>query len=277
MGGDPMISVENCSKIYPRGNVVAFEGLSFEVRRHEIVTIVGPSGCGKTTLLRSINGLVPLTAGVIRIGDTEVTEPDPRIAIVFQHFGLFPWQTVESNVGFGLRMQGVKKSEWHPLARSHIELVGLKGFERSYPYQLSGGMKQRVGLARALAMEPEVLLMDEPFASVDAQTRELLQEQLLQIWQNKPRTMVFITHSIEEALLIGDRVIVLTRQPGRVKETIDVPFERPRAFEQVYADPRFGELRNHIWTQLEQEGAKDALVGAPAADLANLLQPESED
>ena len=259
-----MISVDNCTKVYPRGNVVAFEGLTFDVKRHEIVTIVGPSGCGKTTLLRAINGLVPLSGGTIRIDGDPVTEPDPRIAIVFQHFGLLPWQTVESNVAFGLRMQGRRKADWLPIAQRYIQLVGLEGFERSYPYHLSGGMRQRVGLARALAMEPEVLLMDEPFASVDAQTRELLQEQLLAIWRANPRTMVFITHSIDEALLLGDRVIVLTGRPGRTKDMIDVPFERPRDFESVHADARFAELLSHIWAQLDQEGIRGGEAPATA-------------
>jgi NitT/TauT family transport system ATP-binding protein len=250
---DTMISIDNCTKIYPRGNVVAFEGLSFDVARNEIVTVVGPSGCGKTTLLRCIDGLIPLTLGSIRIGDTEVVGTDPRLAMVFQHFGLFPWQTVETNIAFGLRNQGMKRAQWRPKVREYIQQVGLEGFEKTYPYQLSGGMRQRVGLARALVMDPQVLLMDEPFASVDAQTREVLQAQFFRICEENPRTTIFITHSIEEAVVIGDRVIVLAARPGRVKEIIDVPFGRPRQLEELHSDPRVGEIRNHIWESLKQE------------------------
>lgn len=247
-----MITVENCRKEFTRGEVVAFEGLSFEVARHEAVTIVGPSGCGKTTLLKCMDALVPLSSGSIRLAGEEVTAPDPRIAMVFQHFGLFPWKTVEDNVAYGLRMQGVSRSEWRPKVHEYIEVVGLSGFEQAYPYQLSGGMQQRVGLARALVMEPEVLLMDEPFGAVDAQTRVILQGELLRIWEETPRTMVFVTHDIEEALLLGDRVIVLSARPGRVREIVDVPFDRPRDLSRLYADPRLGEMRNRIWDQLKK-------------------------
>lgn len=268
MPDDVMIAVDGCTKVYPRGNVMAFDDLSFKVSQHEIVTIVGPSGCGKTTLLRCMDGLISLSSGSIRIGDSEVTEPDPRIAMVFQHFGLFPWQTVEVNVALGLRNQGMRRSEWRPLVHRYIDLVGLGGFERAYPYHLSGGMRQRVGLARALVMQPEVLLMDEPFASVDAQTREILQAQLLDIWASDPRTMIFITHSIEEAVIIGDRVIVMTGRPGHVKEIIDVPFERPRRLEEIRSDPRLGELRNRIWELLKQE-SRDTDAAAARKSVAS--------
>ncbi|HXF56224.1 MAG TPA: ABC transporter ATP-binding protein [Actinomycetota bacterium] len=244
-----MISVLKATKAFGNG-VVAFKDLTVEVASEEILCIVGPSGCGKTTLLRCIGGLTPLTEGSIRIGGQEVTRPPRNVAIVFQHFGLFPWMTVEANVAYGLKVAGVKRQERLERARQYIRLVGLEGFERRYPYQLSGGMQQRVGLARALAVEPEVLLMDEPFASVDAQTRELLQEQLLQIWETHRRTMVFVTHSIEEAILMGDRVAVLSTRPGQVKEVIEVPFGRPRRISGVFQDPRFGPLRNHVWQTL---------------------------
>jgi len=247
-----MITVRDCRKQFARGDVLAFENLSFDVARHEAVTIVGPSGCGKTTLLKCIDALVPLTSGSIRLAGREITEPDPRIAMVFQHFGLFPWKTVQDNVAYGLRMQGVSRAEWRPRVHRYIGLVGLEGFEQAYPYQLSGGMQQRVGLARALAMEPEVLLMDEPFGAVDAQTREILQQELLRIWEEAPRTMVFVTHDIEEALLVGDRVIVMTPRPGRVSRIVDVPFRRPRNINELYADPRLGRLRNEIWDLLRE-------------------------
>jgi len=245
----PMISVRKATKVFAN-DVVAFEDLSLEVAHEEILCIVGPSGCGKTTLLRCIGGLTSLTGGSIQIGGDEVDRPPRNVAIVFQHFGLFPWMTVEANVAYGLKVGGVKRQERLERARRYIELVGLEGFEDRYPYQLSGGMQQRVGLARALAVEPEVLLMDEPFASVDAQTRELLQEQLLQIWETHRRTMVFVTHSIEEAILMGDRVAVLSTRPGQVKEIIEIPFGRPRKISAVFQDPRFGSLRNHVWQTL---------------------------
>lgn len=252
---EDFISINNATKVYERGNVLAFEDMNFEVRQHEIVTIVGPSGCGKTSLLRAIDGLIPLTSGTVTIGGEVVTEPDPRVAMVFQHFGLFPWQTVEKNVGFGLRNQGVPKEQWKATAARYIDLVDLAGFEQAYPYHLSGGMRQRVGLARALAVEPEVLLMDEPFASVDAMTREQLQQQLMDIWDGSPRTMIFITHSIDEAVLLGDRVVVMGARPGRVKEIIDIPFSHPRILTEIRADTRVADLRNHIWELLRKEGA----------------------
>ena len=254
---DVVISIEEASKVFGDGDVVAFEGFNLEVKEHEALCIVGPSGCGKTTLLRCIDGLIPLSAGRIRIRDEVVTKAHPNVALVFQHFGLFPWMTVESNVAYGLKVGGVSKTERLQRAGHYIDLVGLGGFERKYPYQLSGGMQQRVGLARALTMEPEVLLMDEPFASVDAQTREILQEQLLQIWETQRRTMVFITHSIEEAILMGDRVAVLSTRPGTVKEIIDIPFAHPRVINEIFRDERFAELRNRVWNKLRDEATAE--------------------
>jgi NitT/TauT family transport system ATP-binding protein len=177
--------------------------------------------------------------------------------MVFQHFGLFPWMTVENNVAYGMKVGGVNKDERLERALRYIKLVGLTGFEKKYPYQLSGGMQQRVGLARAMTMEPEVLLMDEPFASVDAQTREILQEQLLSIWETERRTMIFITHSIEEAILMGDRVAVLSTRPGRVKRIIDIPFGHPRNVSETFADVRFGKLRNTVWQELRAEASAE--------------------
>jgi NitT/TauT family transport system ATP-binding protein len=252
---DALIDISGCSKVYPRGPVTVFEDFNLQIRRNEIVTIVGPSGCGKTTLLRCLNGLIPLTSGTIRIDDERVEGPHPRMAMVFQHFGLLPWQTVEKNVAFGLRMKGVPKAEWRDAAARCIDVVGLTGFERSYPFHLSGGMRQRVGLARALAVEPDVLLMDEPFASVDAQTRETLQRELLTISEARPITMIFITHSIEEALLMGDRIVVLSPRPARVRRVIDVPFERPRDVDSVVGDPLFAALRQEIWHLLGDKTA----------------------
>jgi NitT/TauT family transport system ATP-binding protein len=262
-GTGVMIAIEGGTKVFGE-DVVAFEDFNLDVREREALCIVGPSGCGKTTLLRCIDGLIPLTRGTIRVHDEVVTRPHPSVALVFQHFGLFPWMTVVDNVAYGLRVSGVKKEERLARAERYIQMVDLTGFEKKYPYQLSGGMQQRVGLARALAMEPEVLLMDEPFASVDAQTREILQEQLLQIWETNRRTMVFITHSIEEAILMGDRVAVLSTRPGRVKQIIDIPFGHPRKISGIFEDPRFGELRNQIWSQLRADASAELTITVDA-------------
>src|SRR3954464_14064968 len=239
---DARIRVRGLAKRY--GALEVFCGIDFEVGDREIVAIVGPSGCGKTTLLRCLDGLIAADAGDIIVDQQPITTPILGVAMVFQHFGLFPWKTVYDNVAYGLRLRGAARSE---LARvdEYIRLVGLEGAERRYPYQLSGGMQQRAGLARALAVHPSILLMDEPFASVDAQTREILQEELLRIWERERQTMVFITHSIDEAILLGDRVAIMTTRPGRLKETLDVPFPRPRQPEAIRARPEFAALRNH--------------------------------
>ena len=247
---DIRIKIEALGKRY--GPLEVFKDIDLEVGDAEIVAIVGPSGCGKTTLLRCIDGLIEPSSGFITIEGERVEKPLPGIAMVFQHFGLFPWKTVFANVAYGLRLAGASKSEIAERVPHFIKLVGLTGFENAYPYQLSGGMQQRCGLARALAIEPRVLLMDEPFAAVDAQTREILQLELLRIWQMRPTTMVFVTHSIEEAVLMGDRVVVLKGRPATVFETIavDLPHPRGRA---TLAHPRFSTLREHVWTTLMDE------------------------
>jgi NitT/TauT family transport system ATP-binding protein len=244
------IVVDKASKLFQEGTVVAFRHLDLAVRDRETMCIVGPSGCGKTTLLRCVAGLIPLTSGTISIDDQPVREPRPGVAVVFQHFGLLPWKTVVGNIAFGLEMAHAPRALIAERVPYCVRLVGLEGFERSYPYQLSGGMQQRVGLARALAVDPHVLLMDEPFASVDAQTREVLQEELLQVMERERKTMVFITHSIDEALVLGDRVAVMSSHPGRVKEVLDVGFPRPRSPAWVRAQDRYIELRNYIWEEL---------------------------
>ena len=249
----PKIQIEQACRMFSGGTVTAFEDLSFEVYDNEILCIVGPSGCGKTTLLRCIDGLVPLSAGRILFDRSPVTAPPPRMAMVFQHFGLFPWKTVEANVAYGLRLAGASRAEAERRVRRTLTLVGLQSFARYYPYQLSGGMQQRVGLARALAIDPEVLLMDEPFAALDAQTREILQEEMLRILDQERKTIVFVTHSIDEALLLGDRVIVLTARPARVRAVLAVPFPRPRALVAVRAASEFGTLRARLWDLLRQE------------------------
>jgi NitT/TauT family transport system ATP-binding protein len=251
----PKIVVESATKSFLDGSVVAFEGLQVEVSPKEILCIVGPSGCGKTTLLRCMDGLLQLSRGRVMIDGEPVSCPRTNVAMVFQHFGLFPWKTVRDNVAYGLKLRGTPREQAAKAVARVIELVGLEGFERRYPYQLSGGMQQRTGLARALAVEPDILLMDEPFASLDAQTRELLQEELLRIMDVEPKTMVFITHSIDEAIVLGDRIAVMTARPGRVKEILKVPFPRPRSIVEVKASETFAKLREHLWTELRREAA----------------------
>ncbi len=244
------IALKRVGKRY--GALQVFRNIDLAVGDREIVTIVGPSGCGKTTLLRCIDGLIPYEDGEILIGGARVTEPRAGVAMVFQHFGLFPWKTVYENVAYGLRLSGAPKEHIAESVPRHIELVGLKGFEKAYPYQLSGGMQQRTGLARALATDPHVLLMDEPFASIDAQTREILQFELLRIWESRPMSMVFVTHSIEEAVLMGDRVVVLRGRPSSVSEVIETGLPRPRTRD-VLSSPRFNEVREHVWSRLMHE------------------------
>ena len=233
--------------------VTVFERLDLAVRERETLCILGPSGCGKTTLLRAMHGLVELDGGAVRIDGSAVDRPRRNVAMVFQHFGLFPWKRVDENVAFGLEAAGLERQTIGERVAKYIELVGLGGFERHYPHQLSGGMQQRAGLARALATEPDILLMDEPFGSLDAQTREILQDELLRIYQTEPRTMVFITHSIEEAIALGDRILVMTARPGRVRELIAVDIPRPRTVESVIAHPRFLELRDRCWRLLREQ------------------------
>jgi NitT/TauT family transport system ATP-binding protein len=247
---DVRIRVEGLGKHY--GALEVFRDVNLAVGSDEIVAIVGPSGCGKTTLLRCIDGLIPHSAGAITIAGERVDRPLPGVAMVFQHFGLFPWKTVFANVAYGLRLAGVSRPAIAERVPYFIKLVGLAGFEQAYPYQLSGGMQQRCGLARALAIEPRVLLMDEPFAAVDAQTREILQFELLRIWQMRPTTMVFVTHSIEEAVLMGHRVVVLKGRPASVFEEIDVDLPHPRS-RATLALPRFAALREHVWATLMDE------------------------
>jgi len=247
------IQVEHASRVFLGGAVVALDRITLDIYENEIACIVGPSGCGKTTLLRCLDGLVPLSGGAIKIDGQPVTGPPKNVAMVFQHFGLFPWKTVHANTAYGIKLAGLSEQEIAARVARTLKLVGLEGFEKAYPYQLSGGMQQRVGLARALATDPEILLMDEPFASLDAQTREILQEETLRILEEERKTIIFITHSIDEALLLGDRVVVLTARPGRVKEILTVPFPRPRRPSAVRIVPEFGELRSRLWDLLRQE------------------------
>ncbi len=249
----PVIVAENASKLFLDGAVTAFRQLDLKVRDRETLCIVGPSGCGKTTLLRCIAGLADVSGGKLLLGGAPIKGPPQGVAMVFQHFGLLPWKTVYDNAAFGLALAGASAAVIRDRVTHYLDLVGLAGFDKHYPYKLSGGMQQRVGLVRALAINPSILLMDEPFASLDAQTREILQEELLRIMEHleERKTMVFITHSIDEAILLGDRIAVMSARPGRIKEIIDLPFSRPRDVEAVRADPRYAELRAHIWHELQ--------------------------
>ncbi len=230
--------------------IQALGPFDFDIIDGEFACLVGPSGCGKSTFLRAVAGLVRPTEGEIR-----VMVGDPKrvpIAMVFQDYGIYPWKTVDQNVLFGLRVSGVGRKEAAERAGFWLDRMGLSEFRHSYPDKLSGGMRQRVAIARALALEPELLLMDEPFAALDAQLREVLQDELLKIWQADRRTVLFVTHSLEEAIVLGDRVIVMSARPGRVLRTVDVPFERPRSGE-MRAAPEFGELKADLWNLLRGE------------------------
>ena len=226
------------------------DGLNLSVADREFVAVIGPSGCGKSTILRLIDGLLPPDRGDIQIDGKSVAGPGGSRGMVFQSADLFPWRTALQNVEFGLEMLRVPKFERKKIARQNLALVGLGGFEHAYPYQLSGGMQQRVGIARAFAINPAVLLMDEPFGALDAQTRELLQEELLRVWQLHQKTVLFVTHSIEEAIYLADRIIVLTEQPARIDREIMVPFPRPRT-EEMKSDSRFVQIRRDIWESLK--------------------------
>jgi NitT/TauT family transport system ATP-binding protein len=214
--------------------------------------LLGPSGCGKTTLIRIIAGLLMPDRGEVLVNNQPVTAPGRDRCMVFQQFGLLPWRTVMSNVEFGLEIEGVGREERRQLADKYLELVGLQGFENYYPHQISGGMQQRVGIARALAKKPEFLLMDEPFGAVDAQTREQLQEELLKIWAQTEATVVFVTHSIDEAIYLSDRVVVMQARPGRIKEEVAIDLRRPRWEGDVKADPRFAQLRSRLRESLRE-------------------------
>ncbi len=251
----PKIQIDNLRVVYPgrgaTGPVEALGGMTLHVPEGELICIVGPSGCGKTTLLRVLAGLEQPASGNATIRHDDPTRP--AMAMVFQGSGIFPWLTVEQNVAYGLQLRGVDRDERLKTARHWIREMGLERFSRSYPAQLSGGMKQRVGLARALAVDAEVLLMDEPFGALDAQTRLLLQQTLLEQWERNAKTVIFVTHSIEEALTLGDRVYVMSARPGQLLNEFQVPFERPRDAVGIRTDPRFSALFADIWEVLREE------------------------
>jgi NitT/TauT family transport system ATP-binding protein len=246
----------------------ALEDISLDVQSGEFLAVVGPSGCGKSTLLDLLGGLTAPTSGRILLDGRPITGPARDRGIVFQQYALFPWRTAAQNVEFGLDIAGLKANERREKARHYLDLVGLSAFADRYPHELSGGMKQRVAIARSLAYDPEVLLMDEPFAALDAQTRETLQGELLRIWRRTGKTIVFITHGIDEAIVLGQRVAVMTSRPGRIKHIVDVPELLRNEAEDVRSLPAFGSVRHEVWTLLREEVLKtqqEQLTGDPAA------------
>ena len=251
------IVVEGVSHMYrpPRGRaVLALDEVSLSVGNREFVALLGPSGCGKSTLLYLLGGFLPVEAGAIRIDGHPVPGPGPDRGIVFQHFALFPWKTVRGNILYGLERQGMPKAEREKRALDFIEMVGLAGFEDSYPSQLSGGMKQRTAIARTLAFDPKILLMDEPFGALDAQTRGLMQRELLAIWQRTPKTVIFVTHDVQEAVFLADRVAVMSARPGRIKAIVDTRFDKNA--DNIFKEKEFVEKVDEIWNLVREEAIK---------------------
>jgi NitT/TauT family transport system ATP-binding protein len=245
--------VRGLTKRFPDVGVVAFQDLTFDVTEGEVLCILGPSGCGKTTLLRVLDGLVAPDAGEVLVDGRRVTAPSRAVSMVFQQFGLFPWKRLDQNIAYGLKLLGRPRSEIAAVVDRYVRMVGLAGFEHAYPFQLSGGMQQRAGLARALAVNPSVLLMDEPFGALDAQTRETLQEELLRILEREAKTVVFVTHSVDEAIVLGDRILLMSPRPGRIREILEVDIPRPRDAGQARADERAIKLRAHVWDRLRRD------------------------
>jgi NitT/TauT family transport system ATP-binding protein len=249
------VSVEY-TLIRKKTRLLALHDFSLDIKDGEFLVIVGPSGCGKTTFLNVCAGEVEATKGSLNIFDKPVDGPGPDRSVVFQEYALLPWRTVRDNVKFGLEIQGVSDADSEDRVEHFINMVGLTGFGRSYPHELSGGMCQRVGLARALATEPQILLMDEPFAAIDAMSRELMQGELERILEQTGQTVVFITHSIDEAITVGDKIVVMTAVPGRMKDYVDVDLPRPRREEHIKLIPRYSEMREHIWDLLRDEARR---------------------
>jgi len=251
---DAKIRARGVSKVYSGrlAGVTAIDGLDLTAGPGEFVSIVGPSGCGKSTFLHIVGGFVAPTAGEVTVDGVAVDGPDPARGVVFQEFALFPWKTVLGNVAYGLAEQGVPRRERAERAGRYVALVKLAGFEHAYPKELSGGMKQRVALARSLIVDPDILLMDEPFGAVDAQTRVVLQGELLALWERMRKTVLFVTHSVDEALYLSDTVYVLSSRPARVKEVVDVSLPRPRDPEAILALPECRALHGRIWSLLQE-------------------------
>jgi NitT/TauT family transport system ATP-binding protein len=239
------LAIDHVSKVFEKNHgdvTVALDDISLEIEDKEFVCFVGPSGCGKTTLLRIIAGLDTATSGQVRLRDTPIMGPDPKRGMVFQEYSLFPWRSVQDNITFGLEMRGVPKGDRKSVADTYLDMVGLTQFRDAYPYELSGGMRQRVAIARALANEPDVLLMDEPFGALDAQTRNAMQRELLDIWEKTQKTILFVTHSVVEAVFLADRIVILSPRPGRICDIIRVDLPRPRE----RTSPEFAEVRRYV-------------------------------
>ena len=248
------VRIDNVRKVFNtrNGEMVALNGVSLDIHDNEFICVVGPSGCGKSTLLNIIAGLSEPTSGKVYCDGKEVTGTGTERGVVFQQYALFPWLTVKKNVMFALEMRGVKGKAAEEEAMKYLEMVDLAKFADHYPKELSGGMKQRVAIARAYAAEPEVLLMDEPFGALDAQTRTQLQTELLETWEKKRKTCFFITHDVEEAIILAQRVIIMSARPGRIKDIVDIDIPYPRT-QETKMSPRFLELKNYIWSQVYQE------------------------
>ena len=256
------LAIERLTKRYWRGSreVLALSDVSLSVEDGEFMAIVGPSGCGKTTMLNIVAGLLPYEQGTVAIDGKRVAGPGTDRAVVFQHSSLLPWRTILGNIRYGMELQKrFDKQAMRDRAEHFVKLVGLSGFERHYPSELSGGMQQRVNLARALAADPKVLLMDEPFAALDAQTREFMQAELLKIWSEAQKTVLFITHQINEAIYLADRVVVMSARPGRVKDVFRIPFGRPRTLH-LKRDPQFLEIEDAIWQLVEEKPERIGMV-----------------
>lgn len=257
VGSKRSSSVELRGVSYAYGDLQVLADINLDIASGKFFCVVGPSGCGKTTLLRILHGLVMPSAGSVLVGGAPVRGPDRSRAIVFQGASLLPWRKVIDNVGLGLQLSGLSKRQAAICAAPYTDIVGLRGFENYYPHQLSGGMRQRVNLARALALDPELLLMDEPFASLDAQTREVMQGELIRIWEHDRKSVFFITHQIEEAILLGDQVAVMDARPGRIIELLDIDFPRPRTTD-IMRSTEFTALVDHIWRRLEASSLREA-------------------
>ena len=259
-----MIRIENAGKTFPgergRPPFEALRGVSFDVADGEFVSIIGPSGCGKTTLLRLIHGLEPLSTGAVYSGDRRIDGPSSSSAMIFQQFNLFPWLTVRRNVAFGLEVAKRPPAECAERADHFVKLVGLERFADHYPHELSGGMQQRVGIARALALDPKVLLMDEPFGALDAITREQLQREIADILAQSKKTVVFITHNMDEAIFFSDRILVMGARPGRILEEVRVDLPHPREADAVRASRQFATLREHLWSLLSGAASQGAVA-----------------
>ena len=254
LGNKIKLKAVDITKIFEDGErkVVAIKDFNLEVKENEFTVIVGPSGCGKSTFLYMVAGFEKPTKGKILLDGKPITKPGPDRGIVFQEPALYPWRTVLGNIMFGLEVAGVPKDEAKKKAMQYIKMVGLTGFENAYPHTLSGGMKQRVGIARALAYDPEILLMDEPFGALDAQTRKIMQQELIRIWEKTKKTVIFVTHSVIEAVYLADTIVVMTARPGRVKGIINVDLPRPRS----YTDPDYLKIREKVLSLLEEEVKK---------------------